>query len=163
MRVVIGSDHAGFEQKQRLAQHLASRVRRHRRRHHDGEESVDYPDFADPAAQATSPPATPISACWCAAPASAWRSPPTRCDGVRAANVTDPEFARLAREHNNANVVTVSARFVPTQVNEEIVDVFLATPFGGGRHASRVAKIEAAAESRRGDEGSTAQPSGWAQ
>ena len=43
-----------------------------------------------------------------------------------------PEFARLAREHNNANVVTVSARFVPEQVNEEIVDVFLATPFAAG-------------------------------
>ena len=64
--------------------------------------------------------------------------------GVRAANVTDPEFARLAREHNDANVVTVSARFVPVQVNEEIVDAFLTTPFGGGRHAGRVEKISAA-------------------
>ena len=69
---------------------------------------------------------------------------------MRAANVTDPEFARLAREHNNANVVTVSARFVPVQVNEEIVDAFLATPFGGGRHADRVAKITAVESARRG-------------
>jgi len=63
---------------------------------------------------------------------------------VRAANVTIPEFARLAREHNDANMVTVSARFVPEQVNEEIVDTFLATPFAEGRHAGRVAKISAA-------------------
>ncbi len=70
--------------------------------------------------------------------------------GVRAANVTIPEFARLAREHNNANVVTVSARFVPVQVNEEIVDAFLATPFSGGRHADRVGKITAVETEQRG-------------
>jgi ribose 5-phosphate isomerase B len=67
-----------------------------------------------------------------------------KVDGIRAANITDPEFARLAREHNDANVVTLSARFVPVQGNQAIVDVFLATPFGAGRHAERVAKIVAA-------------------
>jgi ribose 5-phosphate isomerase B len=70
--------------------------------------------------------------------------------GVRAANVTVPEFARLAREHNNANVVTVSARFVPVQVNEDIVDAFLETPFAGGRHADRVSKITAVESEQRG-------------
>ena len=63
--------------------------------------------------------------------------------GVRAANVTDPEFARLAREHNNANVITVSGRFVSTQKNTEIVDAFLSTPFQGGRHQGRIDKISA--------------------
>ena len=70
--------------------------------------------------------------------------------GVRAANVTLPEFATLAREHNNANVVTVSARFIPVQVNEEIVDTFLTTEFAGGRHAVRVGKITAVEAEERG-------------
>jgi ribose 5-phosphate isomerase B len=64
--------------------------------------------------------------------------------GVRAANITDREFAKLSREHNDANVVALSARFVPVQTNEEILDAFLGTEFGGARHAGRVAKITAA-------------------
>ena len=64
--------------------------------------------------------------------------------GADHANVLDPEFAKLAREHNDANVVTLSARFVPVQTNEAILDAFLGTPFGGARHAGRVAKITAA-------------------
>ena len=70
-----------------------------------------------------------------------------KVDGVRAANVTTPEFAALSREHNDANVVALSARFVPVQVNEEILDAFLSTEFGGARHANRVAKITAAERS----------------
>ena len=142
MRVVIGSDHAGFDQKQRLAQHLT--------------EAGDRPSPTSarstartPSTTRTSrsprrdawPPVRPTWVCSCAAPASAWPSPPTRSTASARPTSPTPEFARLAREHNNANMVTVSARFVPEQVNEEIVDVFLATPFAQGRHAGRVAKI----------------------
>ena len=63
--------------------------------------------------------------------------------GIRAANVVLPEFAALAREHNDANIITVSARFVEHEVNCAIVKAFLETEFGGGRHAGRVAKIAA--------------------
>ena len=66
-----------------------------------------------------------------------------KVDGIRAANVTSPEFAQLAREHNDANVVTVSGRFVSDEVNRAIVKAFLETDFAGGRHAGRVAKIMA--------------------
>ena len=61
--------------------------------------------------------------------------------GIRAANVTTPEFAALAREHNDANVVALSGRFVDGETNRRILDAFLSTDFGGGRHAGRVQKI----------------------
>ena len=66
-----------------------------------------------------------------------------KIDGVRAVNVTTPQFAELSREHNDANVVAVSGRFVDESVNREILDAFVSTSFGGGRHAGRVEKIAA--------------------
>ena len=60
---------------------------------------------------------------------------------VRAANVTIPEFAELARAHNDANVVCLSGRFIDIDTNKKIVDVFLSTEFEGGRHAQRLAKL----------------------
>ena len=148
MRVVIGSDHAGFEQKQRLADHLVTAgmtvtdvgtV--------NAEDSVDYPDFAIAAGRRVAAGEADFGVLVCGT-GIGMAIAANKVHGVRAANVTSPEFARLAREHNNANVVTVSARFVPVQLNEEIVDAFLATPFGGGRHADRVAKIEGDATPR---------------
>ena len=63
--------------------------------------------------------------------------------GIRAVNVINTQFAELAREHNNANVVTLSGRFVELDENKRILDTFLSTAFGGGRHAGRVEKIMA--------------------
>lgn len=144
MRVVIGSDHAGFDQKERLKAHLT-------RRGHDvidvgtnaAEVSVDYPDFAFSAARAVAANEADFGVLVCGT-GIGMAIAANKVPGVRAANVTDVEFARLAREHNNANVVSVSARFVPVGVNEEIVDAFISTPFEGGRHEGRVGKITAA-------------------
>lgn len=144
MRIVIGSDHAGFEVKQRLAHYLAEKG-------HvvtdvgtvNAEESVDYPDFALAAGRALAAGDADFGVLVCGT-GIGMAIAANKVAGVRAANVTDPEFARLSREHNDANVVTLSARFVPVQTNEEILDAFLGTEFGGGRHASRVAKITAA-------------------
>ena len=144
MRVVIGSDHAGFDQKQRLAQHLKDAgVDLTDVGTTNGEDSVDYPDFAIAAGRLVAAGEADFGVLVCGT-GIGMAIAANKVHGVRAANVTTPEFARLAREHNNANVVTVSARFVPVQVNEQIVDEFLATPFGGVRHADRVAKITAA-------------------
>ena len=60
---------------------------------------------------------------------------------IRAANVTSVEFAKLAREHNDANVITISGRYVDLETNEQILDAFLNAEFEGGRHALRVTKI----------------------
>lgn len=143
MRIAIGSDHAGFDQKERLKAHLTAQG-------HEvtdvgtasADESVDYPDFAEQVARAVASGTVERGVLVCGT-GIGMAIAANKVDGVRAANVTDPEFARLAREHNDANVVAVSGRFVPEQVNEEIVDVFLGTEFGGERHQRRVDKIGA--------------------
>jgi ribose 5-phosphate isomerase B len=144
MRIVIGSDHAGFDQKQRLAIYLAEKG--HEVRDvgtSNAEESVDYPDFALAAARSVAAGEADFGVLVCGT-GIGMAIAANKVSGVRAANVTDPEFAALAREHNDANVVTLSARFVPVQVNEAILDGFLGTEFGGARHAGRLAKITAA-------------------
>ena len=144
MRIVIGSDHAGFDQKQRLARYLAEKgldvtdVGTG-----NAEDSVDYPDFALAAARTLASDGAEFGVLVCGT-GIGMAIAANKVAGVRAANVTTPEFARLSREHNDANFVTLSARFVPVQTNEEILDAFLGTEFGGGRHAGRVAKITAA-------------------
>ena len=66
-----------------------------------------------------------------------------KMEGIRAANVVRRDFAVLCREHNDANVITLSGRFVSLEDNESILDAFIATEFAGGRHAGRVEKINA--------------------
>lgn len=144
MRIVIGSDHAGFDQKLRLASYLSNAG-------HEvadlgtenGEDSVDYPDFAIAVARAVAAGDARFGVLVCGT-GIGMAIAANKVAGVRAANVTDAEFAKLSREHNDANVVTLSARFVPVQTNEQILDAFLGTEFGGARHAGRVAKITAA-------------------
>jgi ribose 5-phosphate isomerase B len=144
MRVALGSDHAGFDQKQRLKQHLIEQG-------HEvedvgtgsGDESVDYPDFAFAVGRHVAAGEVDAGVLVCGT-GIGMAIAANKVDGVRAANVTDPEFATLARAHNDANIVTVSARFVPASVNQEIIDAFLATPFEGGRHERRVDKINGA-------------------
>ncbi len=141
MRVVIGSDHAGFDQKERIRQHLEAQG-------HEvvdvgtsnGDDSVDYPDFAAGVARTVASGDAERGVLVCGT-GIGMAMAANKVDGVRAANVTDPEFARLARQHNDANVLTVSGRFISEDVNQEIIDIFLGTEFEGGRHGQRVAKI----------------------
>jgi len=142
MRVAIGSDHAGFDQKDKLRRHLEAVG-------HDvvdlgtdsAEQSVDYPDYAKKVADAVASGDVERGVLVCGT-GIGMAIAASKVPGVRAANVTDPEFARLAREHNDANVVAVSGRFVPVRTNEIIIDTFLETAFEGGRHQGRVDKIE---------------------
>lgn len=151
MRIAIGSDHAGYEQKERIAKHLSGAG-------HDvvdlgtysGEDSVDYPDFGLAVARSVRDGDSELGVLVCGT-GLGMAIAANKVVGVRAVNVTDPEFARLAREHNNANVVTVSGRFVPAEVNERIVDEFISTPFQGGRHQGRIDKISSA-DTNRGRE-----------
>ena len=142
MRVAIGSDHAGFEQKEALKEHLIAKG-------HEvvdvgtntAEESVDYPDFAVAVGGSVSNGNADMGVLVCGTGVG-MAIAANKLPGVRAANVTDVEFARLARAHNDANVITVSGRFVSPDKNAEIVDAFLETAFEGGRHVRRVDKIE---------------------
>lgn len=142
MRIALGSDHAGFEQKEQIKAYLGAAG-------HEvvdvgttsGEESVDYPDFAVAVAREVARGDARFGVLVCGTGVGMAMAA-NKVEGIRAANVTDPEFAKLARAHNDANVLTVSGRFVPLEVNEKIVDAFLATPFEGGRHAGRVEKVD---------------------
>ncbi len=142
MRISIASDHAGFEQKQILAQYLAEGGHEVYDRGPENDNRVDYPDFAKLVAQDVANGSADFGVLVCGT-GIGMAIAANKVHGIRAVNVVTPQFAQLSREHNNANVVTVSGRFVPVEENEAIIDAFLATPFAGGRHTGRVEKIMA--------------------
>ena len=142
MRVSIGSDHAGFEQKQALVDYLKGRGVEVVDRGPANDDRVDYPDYAAPVARDVADGAADYGVLVCGT-GIGMAMAADKVPGARAANIINPEFAALCREHNDANVITLSGRFVPLEENERILDAFLATDFGGGRHAGRVEKIMA--------------------
>ncbi len=141
MRVAIASDHGGFEQKEQLISYLKDEL---------GcevtdfgttsEESVDYPDYAEPVARAVASGEADRGILVCGT-GIGMALAADKVAGVRASSITRPDFAQLFRQHNNGNVICLSGRFITLEENEEIVKVFLTTEFEGGRHAQRVAKI----------------------
>lgn len=142
MRVSIGSDHAGFEQKQALVDYLLGKGIEVVDRGPDSDDRVDYPDYAAPVARDVADGTVDFGVLVCGT-GIGMAMAADKVPGVRAANIITSEFAALCREHNDANVITLSGRFVPLEENERILDTFLATDFGGGRHAGRVEKIMA--------------------
>lgn len=142
MRISIASDHAGFEQKQALVDYLLESGHAVADRGPDNEDRVDYPDFAQLVAADVADGSADYGVLVCGT-GIGMAIAANKVHGIRAVNVVTPQFAQLSREHNNANVVTVSGRFVSLDENKAIIDAFLSTPFGGGRHAGRVEKIMA--------------------
>ena len=140
MKLSIASDHAGFEQKQQLAEYLRNLGHEVLDRGPDSDDRVDYPDFAELVARDVAEGVAERGVLVCGT-GIGMAVAANKIDGIRAANVTTPEFAALSREHNDANIVTVSGRFVALEENERIMDAFIETEFGGGRHAGRVQKI----------------------
>ncbi|RDB69638.1 ribose 5-phosphate isomerase B [Eggerthella sinensis] len=142
MKISIASDHAGFEQKQALAAYLEGLGHDVIDRGPGTDDRVDYPDFAALVAHDVVDGAAERGVLVCGT-GIGMAVAANKIDGIRAANVTSPVFAALAREHNDANIVAVSGRFVDEATNREILDAFVSTEFGGGRHADRVKKITA--------------------
>ena len=142
MRISIASDHAGFEQKQELAAYLTSCGHDVVDRGPASDDRVDYPDFAALVAHDVADGSTEYGVLVCGT-GIGMAVAANKIHGIRAVNVINTQFAELAREHNNANVVTLSGRFVELDENKRILDTFLSTAFGGGRHAGRVEKIMA--------------------
>jgi ribose 5-phosphate isomerase B len=138
--IAIASDHAGFEQKQQLTTWLRGLGFAVQDLGPATDARVDYPDFADLVAVmvASGVAARGILIC---GTGIGMAIAANKRQGIRAANVTAPQFAALAREHNDANVIALSSRFVDLETNKQIVSSFLVTDFGGGRHAERVRKI----------------------
>jgi ribose 5-phosphate isomerase B len=139
--IIIGSDHAGFDLKERVKEWLEQRGYEVEDAGARSPEQVDYPDYAHlvAAAVASGRRARGVVMCGTGIGVSIAAN---RHPGVRAAVVCSEETARLAREHNDANVLALGGRTTDPQLAERILDVWLKTPFAGGRHARRVAKIE---------------------
>lgn len=140
MHIAIGSDHAGFEQKEQLKAYLQAKGYTVTDCGSADDSRVDYPDFATKVAHEVTQGTANFGVLVCGT-GIGMAMAAGKCAGIRAANVITPQFAQLAREHNDANVITLSGRFVDVETNKNILDVFLATPFAGGRHAGRVEKI----------------------
>lgn len=140
LHIAVGSDHGGFEQKTQLLAWLQEQGYEVDDYGCDSTDSVDYPDYAAAVARAVAAGKADFGILVCGT-GIGMQVAANKVHGIRAANVTMPEFAALAREHNNANVVTLSGRFVDLESNERIVETFLTTQFAGGRHERRVAKI----------------------
>ena len=138
--VAIGADHGGYALKAVLAKHLADQGYGVTDCGTNGPDAVDYPDFAHVVARLVASGACAtgivIDGAGIGSAMAANKVP-----GVRAANAHDTSMARNAREHNYANVLTLGARMIGEGMAIDVVDAFLATPWGAERHGKRVAKI----------------------
>ncbi len=140
MRIAVACDHGGFVQKDAVVEHLRSLGHEVFDLGTNSEESVDYPDFADRAARMVSRGEADRAVLLCGTGIGISMTA-DKVPGVRATPVQTVKFAELARQHNNANVIGLSGRFVSLEDNLRLVDTFLTTEFEGGRHATRVEKI----------------------
>ena len=138
IKLAIGSDHAGFEYKQALVAYLAENQVKDFGTY--SSDSVDYPDFAHPVASAVENGDADFGILVCGS-ANGVAITANKHQGIRAAICWNVELAALARQHNNANIVCIPARFISLDTAKEIVSTFLSTEFEGGRHATRVNKM----------------------
>ncbi len=141
MRISIGSDHAGYRLKQALVEHLGKQGVEVDDRGTYSEDSTDYPDFAHMVASDVEDRISTLGIVVCGS-GNGVNIAANKHNGVRAALAWTEEVARLARQHNDANVVALPARFIDEALAKRIVDAFVSTAFEGGRHARRVEKIE---------------------
>ena len=143
MKIALGADHAGFELKQQIKQHLASQPGVEvDDRGTMSNESVDYPDFAKAVGEEVAAHQADVGILVCGSGVG-MAIAANKVPGIRAANVTSDYEAQYSREHNDANVLALGARVLDPQKAFEIVDRWLHTNFLGGRHQRRVDKITA--------------------
>ena len=140
--LAIGSDHAGFEYKAALVNYLRD-VKGIALRDFGtySADSVDYPDFAHPVANAVESGEYAFGILLCGS-ANGVAISANKHAHIRAAICWENEIASLARQHNNANIICIPSRFVTLDAAKEMTDTFIATPFEGGRHSLRVDKID---------------------
>jgi ribose 5-phosphate isomerase B len=142
MRIAVGADHAGFALKQSIAEHLREQGHELLDLGTHSEERVDYPDYGAAVGRAVASGEAELGVCVCGSGIGIGIAA-NKVPGVRAATVHDVTSAHLAREHNDANVVCLGERLTGPEVAREAVDAFVCGEFAGGRHAARVAKLDA--------------------
>ena len=142
MKIAIGSDHAGYDLKEELKATLSAQG-------HDVEDfgtgsdqSVDYPDYGHPVADAVEKGVVEIGIVICGS-GNGINMTVNKHEGIRSALCWLPEIAALARQHNNANILALPARYLSVNEAKEILSAFLENEFEGGRHQRRVEKISA--------------------
>jgi len=140
LKIGIGSDHAGYDYKVLIKEKLVSKQYQIKDFGTHSTESVDYPDFAHPLAKAVANGELAYGILICGS-ANGVAITANKHQAVRAAICWQAELAQLARQHNNANVLCLPARFVSIEDALKMVEVFLQTDFEGGRHDRRVQKI----------------------
>lgn len=138
--IAIGSDHAGYENKERLRELLQSLSYEYKDFGTFSTDSTDYPDYAHAVASAVSSGEFPTGILICGT-GIGMAITANKHKGVRAAVVESVEAARLTRLHNNANILCLGARITPWDLSATIIQIFLTTEFEGGRHQRRVEKI----------------------
>lgn len=140
MKIAIASDHAGFEEKERLKPLLNELGIEFEDLGTVSTESVDYPDYARKVAEEVAQGKVEQGLLVCGS-GTGMAIAANKVPGVRAAVAWSEEIARLAREHNDANVLSLAARYTPFEELMKIVRAWFAAKFDGGRHARRVEKI----------------------
>lgn len=140
MTIAIGNDHAGPAYKQAITEFLMSNGYQITNFGTDTEDSVDYPDFAHPVADQVVQGQATFGIIICGS-GNGIAMAANKHQGIRAAVCWTKEIAQLARQHNNANIISIPARFTSIPQAVEMVKTFLNTEFEGGRHQNRINKI----------------------
>jgi len=141
MKIAIGSDHAGFQLKETLKTYLHNKGFEVKDFGTYSEERTDYPDFAHPVASAVEHNEMEKGVLICGS-GNGVNMTANRHHGVRSALCWNEEIAKLARQHNDANIIALPARYISIEEAEKCLDTFFSTAFEGGRHTERVTKIE---------------------
>jgi ribose 5-phosphate isomerase B len=140
MKLAIACDHAGFEKKEALIDFLKSLNHTIKDFGTYSSESADYPDFAHPMAEAVENGDFDFGISLCGS-GNGINMTTNKHQGIRAALCWNTEISALARQHNDANICSLPARFISLEEAKEIVTIFLETAFDGGRHERRIKKI----------------------
>lgn len=140
MKIVIGADHAGFEDKERIKRELDEMGVEYEDVGTDSTESVDYPIYAEKVAERVAKGEAEKGILVCGS-GNGMQIAANKVRGIRAALAWNEETARLARQHNDANVLSVPARMISPEEANKVVKSFLEADFEGGRHARRVDEI----------------------
>lgn len=139
-KIAIGTDHAGVDYKAALIEFLQSEGYEVEDFGPNSTDSVDYPDFAHPVASSVESSKNELGVLICGS-ANGVAITANKHQGIRAAIAWQNEISALARQHNDANIVCIPARFIDLELAKKIVKTFVTTDFEGGRHANRVNKI----------------------
>jgi ribose 5-phosphate isomerase B len=147
MKISVGADHAGFRLKERLKRELLDKGHEVLDKGTASEESTDYPDYARAVADDVVAGFAERGILFCSSGVG-MSIAANKVKGIRAALGTNAEEVALTRSHNDANILTLGAKFIAPDEAGKLIDVFLSTNFEGGRHARRIGKIQTIEETQ---------------